>query len=517
MNETKKMNGAHSLVRSLIGGGVDTCFANPGTSEMHFVAALDEVSGIRCVLGLQENVVTGMADGYWRMARKPACTLLHCGPGLANGFANLHNARRARSGILNIVGDQATYHRPFDAPLTADTEGIARAASNWVRTSMTSVSVAQDAMVGLQAAKNGQVATLVLPSDVSWDSGGSISPPLPNLAATSVDPLSVENSARILRSNGSKVLLLLGGDAVLSKQQELAWSVAKATGASLMVEYGIGRIERGLGRLPLERVPYGVDAAINALARYEHIVLIGAKPPVSFFAYPGKPSTQYAPQTQLHTLVRPEQCNIEGLEALSSALGVQKIDLPRVGSIPERGQGVPTPEGLARTLGAFMPEHAIVCDESISYGRGFYAQTYNASPHDWLHLTGGAIGIGIPLSTGAALGAPGRRVINLQGDGSAMYTLQALWTQARQQLPCTTIILKNRSYNILIGEYRAVGAEPGSTAMDMLDLGKPDLDWVRLAGGMGVEGAQATTLEQCADLLVASFKHSAPFVIELLI
>jgi len=485
---------------------------------MHFVAALDEVPGIRCVLGLQENVVTGMADGYWRMARKPACTLLHCGPGLANGFANLHNARRARSGILNIVGDQATYHRFFDAPLTADTEGIASAASNWVRTSMSSATVAQDAMAGLQAAQTGQVATLILPSDVSWNAGGSISKPLPKLIAASVDPLSIENISNLLRRNGANVLLLLGGDAVLAKEQHLAWSIAESTGAALMVEYGISRIERGSGRVALEKVPYSADAAINSLARYEHIVLIGAKAPVSFFAYPGKPSTQYAPQTQLHTLSRAEQNKIEALEALSSALGItNKLVLPRNGLITERGQGSPTPEGLARTLGALMPEHAIICDESISYGRGFFAHTNDSAPHDWLHLTGGAIGIGIPLATGAALGAPGRRVISLQGDGSAMYTLQALWTQARQQLPCTTIILKNRSYNILIGEYRAVGAEPGVSAMDMLNLGNPDLDWVRLAEGMGVEGAQATTLERCADLLITSFKSKSPFVIELLI
>jgi acetolactate synthase-1/2/3 large subunit len=513
------MNGATSLVRTLLSSGVDTCFANPGTSEMHFVAALDQVPGMRCVLGLQENVVTGMADGYWRIAGKPACTLLHCGPGLANGLANLHNARRARSGIVNVVGDQATYHRPFDPPLTADTDALARSVSHWVRTSSRAGDVGRDAAAAVQAARTlpGQVATLVLPSDASWDEGGIEADPLPPPAAAALDPMAVEEAARLLR-NGRATLLLLAGDAVGAAGQALAWRVAQASGASLMADYVNAHVARGRGRLQLERVPYVTDAAIEALRRFEQIVLVGAKAPVAFFAYPGKPSTQYPDQAQLHTLARPGQDGVAALQALVDALRAPAAAIPDPGPRPEIGRGAPTPEGLAQTLAAVLPEHAIVSDESISYGRGFYRHTHAAPAHDWLHLAGGAIGDGLPVATGAAIGAGGqRRVISLQADGSAMYSLQALWTQARERLPVTTILLNNRRYNILIGEYRGVGATPGATAMQMLDLGNPDLDWVRLAGGMGVEAARATTLEQCADLLRQSFTRPAPFLIELML
>ena len=511
------MNGAQSLVQTLLDAGVDTCFANPGTSEMHFVAALDESARMRCVLGLQENVVTGMADGYFRIARKPACTLLHCGPGLANGLGNLHNARRARSGILNIVGDQATYHRPHDAPLTADTEALARTVSAWVRTSTRSVDVGRDAVAAVQAARQmpGQVATLILPSDASWDAGGVVAAPLEPLPPPLLDPHAIENAARALRS-GRPVLILLAGNAVLDEGQRWAWHIAQATGATLMADFVNAHVARGRGRLQLERVPYNTDLAVAALARFEHIVLVNAKAPVGFFAYPGKPSTQYSPAAQLHVLSRPDQDAVAALRALAELLGAPGASMPDPGPRPEAAHGAPTPEGLARTVAALMPEHAIVSDESVSYGRGFYRHSHAAPPHDWLHLAGGAIGDGLPVATGAALGARGqRRVISLQADGSAMYSLQALWTQARERLPCTTIILSNRRYNILIGEYKDVGATPGPTAMRMLDLADPNLGWVQLAQGMGVEAARAETMEECARLMQASFARSGPFLIEL--
>ena len=470
------MNGAHSLVQTLLNAGVDTCFANPGTSEMHFVAALDKTPGMRCVLGLQENVVTGMADGYFRVAERPACTLLHCGPGLANGWANLHNARRARSGIVNLVGDQATWHRPLDAPLTADTEGLARAVSAWVRTSTRAAEVGRDGAAAVQAARsaNGQVATLVLPSDTCWDEGGVVGQNLPVPPITAADPHAVQAAARVLRS-GRRVLLLLSGAAVLAPAQ--------------------------------------------ALAPYDDIILVNAREPVGFFGYPGKPSRHARADAVLHVLSRPEQDAQAALQALVDELGAPDAPLPDAGPVPEPGQGKPTPEGLARTLAELLPEQAIVCDESVSFGRGFYPLTVAAAPHDWLHLVGGAIGDGMPLAAGAALAGQavpgGRRVINLQADGSAMYTVQALWTQARERLPVTTILLNNRSYNILLGEYRNVGAAPGPTAMGMLDLGRPDIDWVRLAGSLGVEAATAHTLEACADLMAASLRQPGPFLIDL--
>ncbi len=513
------MNGAKSLVKTLLAAGVDTCFANPGTSEMHFVAALDQVPGMQCVLGLQENVVTGMADGYYRIAGKPACTLLHCGPGLANGLANLHNARRARSGIVNIVGDQATYHRPLDAPLTADTDALAHSVSQWVHTSTQPSALGFDAAMAVRAANTypGQVATLILPADVSWGEGGEVGLPLAAPQPPAIDPHAVDNAARALRSS-QNVLILLAGPAALAEGQALAWRVASATGAAVMLDYVTAHVARGQGRLPLERVPYGMDAAIKALARFEHIILVNAKPPVGFFAYPGMPSTQYAPTAQLHVLSRPEQNPVHALHALAEALHAPEAAIPASGPRPQAASGAPTPEGLAQTVAALMPEGAIISDESISYGRGFYQHTHAAPAHDWLHLAGGAIGDGMPVATGAALGGgKQRRVINLQADGSAMYSLQSLWTQAREQLPVTTIILNNSKYNILIGEYKNVGATPGPTAMGMLDLGNPSINWLQLANGMGVEAARATTLEQCADLMRASFGKPGPFLIELVV
>jgi acetolactate synthase-1/2/3 large subunit len=517
------MNGAESLVHTLLKCGVDTCFANPGTSEMHFVAALDRIPGMRCVLCLQENVVTGAADGYFRIAGKPAATLLHCGPGLANGLANLHNARRARSGVVNVVGDQATYHRPLDAPLTADAEGWARPVSFFVRTALSSNRVGEDAAAAVQAARTppGGIATLILPSDTSWDDGGIVAAPLPVPIAPPPDPHAVTQAARVLREK-KNVLLLLGGEAVHERSQRLAWRIASMTGARLMTELSNARTERGQGRLPLERVPYPTDAAVKALAPFDHLILVNAVPPVGFFAYPGKPSRQYKDGAELHVLSRVEQNAEAALQALADELGAPEVAIPGNGPKPGVVSGKPTPENLATSIAAVLPDGAVIVDESVSYGRGFFRNTHAAAPHDWLQIMGGAIGAGIPLAVGAAIGlrargANHRRVLALQADGSAMYTVQGLWTQAREKLPVTTVILSNRKYQILIGEFFAVGANPGPTAMNMLDLGNPDIGWVKLAQSLGVEAAQADTLEGCADLMAQSFKRQGPFLIELLI
>lgn len=511
------MNGAESLVKTLLGSGVDVCFANPGTSEMHFVAALDRVPGMRCVLGLQENIVTGAADGYWRMAEKPACTLLHCGPGLANGLAGLHDARRARSGIVNIVGDQAVYHRPYDAPLTADTEGWARGVSAFVRTSTRAEDVGADAAVAVQAARTspGQVATLILPSDASWNEGGVVAAPLPVPAVPQADPHAIRQVARILREKRN-VLLLLGGLALREGAQREAHRIAAATGARLLAEGSNGRIQRGRGRLQLDRVPYVNEQAVKALEGVEHLVLVNAKEPIGFFGYPGKPSQFWPPEAELHVLTRYEQDAESALRALAEELGAPKAAIPDPGPRPEAPRGALSPEGLAQAVAALMPEDSVIVDESVTYGRGFFPHTHAAPAHDWLQNCGGAIGYGPPVATGAAIGG-GRRVIALQADGSAMYTPQALWTQARERLPVTTVLLSNRKYQILIGEYRNVGANPGRTAMDMLDLGNPDIGWVQLANSMGVEAAQAGTLEVLGDLMAQSFARPGPFLIELLI
>ncbi len=511
------MNGAESLVHTLLAAGVDTCFANPGTSEMHFVAALDRIPGMRCVLGLFEGVVTGAADGYARMADKPAATLLHCGPGLANGLANLHNARRAQSPIVNIVGDQATYHRPLDAPLTADTEGWARPVSGWLRVATDAARVGADAAAAVQAARTapGQIATLILPSDTSWDEGGQVAEPMPPPPPSAVDPAVIWTVARSLRS-GEPVMLVLAGAALRTEPLAVAGGIVAATGARMLAQVSNGRIERGRGRMPIERIPYPTDVAVAALAGTRHLVLVGAVEPVGFFAYPGKPSRLAPPDCTIHMLSRAEQDGPAALAALAALLGAEPAR-PQPGIRTAVAKGAVTAEAMSQTLGALMPEQAIIVDEAITFGRGLFPCTQDAAPHDWLQLTGGAIGSGMPMATGAAVASPGRRVINLQADGSAMYTVQALWTQARERLDVTTVILSNRKYAILLGELANVGANPGRTALDMLDLGNPALDWRRIGEGLGVESARAETMEQFADLLTQANARPGPFLIELVI
>jgi acetolactate synthase I/II/III large subunit len=505
------MNGAESLVHTLVKSGIEVCFANPGTSEMHFVAALDRIPGLRCIPGMQENVVTGMADGYFRIARKPAVTLLHCRPGLANGLAN---ARRANSGILNIVGDQATYHSPYDPPLAADTAAFAAGVSSWVRTARDSCSVGRDAAVAVQVARQNHIATLILPADTAWTEGGVIADALPLVSQPHVDVHAIEVAVDILR-NKKNVLLLLGNDGLRAGAQIHAARIQAKTGCVVMAESINGLHQRGV--MPIERVPYGAAAAIEALKDFTHIILVGSRGPVGFFAYPNMPSLHYPESAVLHCLARVEQNAETALEALADLIGApKKVETP-INERPSIPKGLPSSEGFGRMLAAVIPENAIVMDEAISFGAQFYAGSHNAPPHEWMMVTGGAIGYGLPCAAGAAVAGDGRRVIAAQADGSGMYTLQALWTIAREKLPVTTIILSNRKYQILLAEYANVGANPGRTALDMLDIGNPDLDWAKLANGMGVGAAKVDTLEGCAALMQDSFKQNGPFLIELAI
>jgi acetolactate synthase-1/2/3 large subunit len=512
------MNGAESLVKTLLAAGVDTCFANPGTSEMHFVAALDRIAGMRCILGVAEGTVTAAADGYARMAGKPAATLLHCGPGLANGLVNLHNAQKAHVPIVNIVGDQATYHKGLNPPLAAATEEWARPVSVWTRTTMAAPMVGADAADAVLAActSPGGIATLILPSDSSWSDGGVVAAPHAVPPAPHADASAIANAARVLRS-GEPTLILLGGAALRAGPTAHAAAIAAATGATVMAEVFNTRHERGRGRHPVNRIPFAVDMALAALAPFRHLILVNAEAPVAFFAYPGKPGHLFPAAGTIHALAVGGEDGAAALAALADELGARPVPAPEHPR-PEPAQGAVTPEAFARTLSALLPDNAIVADESITFGFALSPFTQSAPPHDWLQLTGGAIGIGPPLATGAAVGAPGRRVVNIQADGSALYNLQALWTQAREKLAVTTIILSNRRYAILDGELANVGAgAPGKTARDLFDLGNPDLDWVRLANGFGVEGAKADTMEKLADLMTFANRRAGPFLIELAI
>ena len=512
------MNGAESLVRTLLAAGVDTCFANPGTSEMHFVAALDRVPGMRCILGMFEGVATGAADGYARMAGKPAASLLHCGPGLANGLANLHNARRAHVPLVNITGDQATYHKPLDPLLAADTEGFARGVSGWVRTATTPAEVGSLAAEAVQAALTppGQVATLILPSDASWSEGGVAARPLPAPPVKSVDDAAIAEVAKVLRAREPAVIVLAGA-ALQAEGLADAHRIANASGAKLFAETFNTRIARGRGRHAVDRMPYQIDAALAAFDGIRHVVVVGAADPVSFFAYPGKRGRLRPPEATLHVLARPDEDGPQALARLAEALNAPAVPPPEPGPRPEPAKGPVTSEAVAVTLAALMPEDAVVVDESISYGYGFLPRTTGAAPHDWLQLTGGAIGDGLPLSTGAAVGAPGRRIINLQADGSALYTVQALWTQARERLDVTTVIFANRRYAILQDELQQVGATPGEASRTLFDLGNPDLDWISIAKGFGVEAARAETMEDFARLMAHANRTPGPFLIELMV
>lgn len=512
------MNGAESLVHTLLKSGIDTCFANPGTSEMHFVSALDRIPGMRCVLALAETVVTGAADGYARMTDRPAVTLLHCGPGLANGLANLHNARRANSSIVNIVGDQATHHRPLDAPLTADTEGWARPVSAWTRTARSAAGLGHDAATAVQAARTlpGQIATLIAPSDTCWDEGGVISDALEVPVAPLVDEAALNAVANVLRS-GEPAVLFIGDSALRTGPLDFAARIAHKTGVKLMAPTSNRRIERGAGRPAIDRLPYAIEPALAALKGVKHLILVGTKAPVAFFAYPNKQALLYPHDCQIHVLSRPEQHHADALARLADRLAA-KEDAPVASRLLlEPARGAVTSESAAQTIAALLPENAIVVEEGLTFGRAFYPGMTHAAPHDWLQITGGAIGNGIPLATGAAVSSPGRRVVSLQADGSAMYSLQGLWTQAREQLDVTTIIFANQKYAILIGELAGVGAQAGETAMNMLDLTRPALDWVSLAKGMGVDAARVTTLEQLADVFMAANKRKGPFLIELVV
>lgn len=514
------MNGAESLVRTLVHSGVEVCFSNPGTSEMHFVSALDRVDGMRAILGLFEGVVTGMADGYGRMADKPAATLLHLGPGLANGLANLHNARRASTPVVNIVGDHATYHAQYDAPLTSDIAGFARPVSNWVHSSASALSVASDGARAVQAARTapGQIATLILPADTAWNEAGEAAPPLAVQAPAEVGDDAIDAVAKALQS-GKRTAILMRGPALRRRGLEAAGRIAAKTGARLMCDTFAPRLERGAGVVAVERIPYFAEQIVDFLADVDQLILVGAKPPVSFFAYPDKPSWCVPESCAIQILSHPHEDGVLALEALASAIHAPKDPIGR--ALLER-PGAPAGGlnqfSIGQIIGALLPENVIVSDEAATSGLGIAFATATAPAHDHMALTGGSIGQGVPLATGAAVACPHRKVLALQGDGGGMYTLQALWTQAREKLDVTTVIFANRSYGILNIELARVGAgEPGPQALSMLDLHNPELDWCLLARGMGVEATRATDTDEFAAQFADAMKTKGPRLIEVML
>ncbi len=512
------MTGAECLLRTLLTNGVDLCLANPGTSEMQFVAALDCVGGMRGVLCLFEGVCSGAADGYARMARKPAATLLHLGPGLGNAIANLHNAKRARVPLVNIVGEHATAHLRYDAPLTSDIEALAGAVSGYVRVvaSAEEMGAATAATVSAALKPPGQVATLIVPADFSWSTAGELAPAVPRPRASVPLAETVREAGRILRS-GEPAGLMLGGGALLAHGMEAAGRVSRATGARVFLHRFAARYDRGAGRFEGTRIPYFPEPAEEALSGLKHLILVETPPPVSFFAYPGRRSCPAPEECLFHTLASVQQDGTAALDALTEELGAEKVQAPvSVGQRPDIASGgALTAEMIGRTLGALLPEGAMISDEMVSSGEPVWEALRTAAPHSYMPNSGGAIGQGLPLAVGAALACPEGKVIALQADGSGMYTPQSLWTMARERLDVVTVIFANRRYRILDIEMRRTGADGfGPRAEELIDIGRPDLNWVKLAESMGVEAGRAQTADEFARLLGAAMERRGPWLIE---
>ena len=523
MTANSSMNGAETMRDALLDNGVSICFANPGTSEMHFVAALDHEPRMRCVLGLEENVVTGAADGYGRMTDRPAATLLHLGPGLANGLANLHNARRARTPIVNVVGDHASYHLGLDAPLTSDIESLAEPMSHFVRRITGADDVALATAQACAAARDlPGVATLILPADAAWNTVRPASRAAPGRTALRAVPESqVRAVAMRLRSAarlGQRIAFLVGGRALRARELEGVSRVAASLSARILTGPLSGRIERGAGRVAVEKIPYPIASALGLLQDVDLLVRIDAHEPVAFFAYPGAPGKLTRSDCEHVELATTGEDLLAAIGALAQELGVPATVRPLLqqpASEAPLPSGALTPEAVGCVVGRLVPEGAIVVDEALTAMQFVFSSTIGAAPHEYLQNTGGALGIGIPLAIGAAVACPARKVVTLQADGSGMYTIQGLWTQARERLNILTIVLANRSYAILHHEMRGVGVtELGENSRRMLNLDDPTLDFVRLAQGMGVEAARATNVAELADLMRAALVRPGPFLIE---
>lgn len=513
------MNGAETLLKTLIDCGIDTCFANPGTSEMQLVSAIGNSDGVRPVLCLFEGVATGAADGYARMADKPAITLLHLGSGLANGMANLHNARRARSPVVNIVGDHATCHIGYDAPLTSDLPGLAAWASAWMKVAESPEHVSQLGAEAVQASMQagGQIATIVVPADLAWRESTASAPPMRRATPAAPAPEVVAEIAAKLQ-NGKRTALFLSGTALREKGLEALGRVAASTDADLVCTTFPARLQRGAGRVPVQRLPYFAEQASELLARYQQLVLVGTSAPVSFFAYPGKDSWLTAEGCEILTLAEAVADTGVAVEVLADAL-------PAGGDVaytrrlsPEVESGKLTPRKIGRVINRHMPVDTVVSDEGATCGLAIYAESTAAEPHDWLTLTGGAIGQGLPLALGVALACPKRKVVALQADGSGMYTVQALWSMVREDVDVTVVLLNNRSYAILSIELQRVGAgSPNAKTLSMLDLSNPDLDFRQLAESMGMPASRVETVEEFETRFREAMDTPGPKLIEAIV
>lgn len=515
------MNSADALLKTLIKNGLEVVFANPGTSEMHLVAAIDHHPEVRPVLGLFEGVVTGAADGYARMSGKAAANLLHLGPGLGNGFANIHNAKKARTPMLNIVGDHATYHLKYNAPLTSDLDGLANASSDWVGRSSSPDDLSFVGAEAWQAAHKfpGQIATMLVPADCAWGETDNVGKKLDIQGPDPIDDALIDEAFKALSAD-KNTMLFLGGEFLDEESVTLAGKIATASGCRLATDTFVKRHRRGAGLTKVEPIPYFSELAEEFLTGVESMVFIGTRPPVSFFAYPGKKSFLSPEECKLIELASPFQDGKYALHALSDMLKGNSIDQHL---IPENDVQAPTsgelnPTTLGPLFASLLPEDVVVCDEAATSGFFVTPHAWSAKPLDWLALTGGSIGQGLPLATGAAIGAPDRPVVCLHGDGGAMYTIQSLWTQAREGLNVTNLIFSNKAYAILQVELERVGAlETGDRATSMLSLDNPEINWVSLANSLGVPAKRTLTVEKFHKAFSDGISSEGPSLIEIVI
>lgn len=512
------LTGAEALLAAAVQRGVAVCFANPGTTELPVVSALDTRPGMRAVLGMHENVCTGAADGYARITGHPALTLLHLGPGLANGLANLHNARRARSPVVNVVGDHASWHLPFDAPLTSDIAALARTvgAHQPVRDRAAVTDATCEAIDGAVADR--RVSTLVVPADFLEEAAPEDIPgkPPPRAVRPGADADRIEETARRLRDAGPRGVLLLGGTALTRRGQHSAGKIAAATGAALYSETFPARAERGGGLPAIGRLPYFPDAAIAALRDAAAVILAGAAEPVAYFGYPGTPS-RLAAGGSVHQLASTDEDAEQALVALADTLGAPAApSRPVPAAVPGGPADALTGETAGSAVASWLPESAIVSVEGGTCGYPFFAASAGAVPHTVLTNTGGAIGQGLPAALGAAIAAPDRPVVALQSDGSGLYTAQSLWTMARESVNVTVLIAANHTYNVLRTELaRAGNASPGAQADRLTSLDDPPIDWESLARGYGVAAATVTTLGELHQAFTDSLKADGPHLIQL--
>ena len=513
------MNGAHALLSTLVANGVTTCFANPGTSEMHFVAGLDDIAEMKAILCLFEGVATGAADGYARVTGKPASTLLHLGPGLANGWANLHNARRARVPLVNIIGDHATYHAKYDAPLQSDISAVAAALHGWQRRTMSQNSVAQDTADAISAAYGppGQIATLLLPADVSWSELDAAPATWPRATSSgAASPDSDQLNAALVALRTKKAALMIGGSALNAEQLLLAQRIGSATGTRLIMETFPAVVDRGRGVANPERLIYLSEFAISQLKDIDTLILIGTNEPVGFFGYPDIPSRLVSDGCDVIAVAPPGYDTLVALSALVDELKAPPVEVA-TGDRPQQPTGALTTQSFAAAIGATLPEDVIVADESNTSGVHLFGATQFAPEHRWMTLTGGSIGFGLPVALGAAV-ASRQRVLALESDGSMLYTPQALWTMAREGLDVTVVALSNRSYAILNLERQRVGAVTnGATSQRMLELDGPELDLCSIATGMGVPSVKVTTADELVIALERSYATPGPSFIEVML